>query len=57
MLTTYFKRQITCATYYAGPVGPYLDEFTDWLAQRGYRQETIRNPGTADIRVKIGHSG
>lgn len=43
MLTTYFKRQITCATYYAGPAGPYLDEFTDWLAQRGYRQETIRN--------------
>lgn len=43
MLTTYFKRQTTCATYYAGPAGPYLDEFTDWLAQRGYRQETIRN--------------
>ena len=43
MLTTYFKRQTTCATYYAGPAGSYLDEFTDWLAQRGYRQETIRN--------------
>jgi len=43
MLTAYFKRQTTCATYYSGPAGPYLDEFTDWLAQRGYRQETIRN--------------
>ena len=43
MLTAYFKRQTTCATYYSGPAGPYLVEFTDWLAQRGYRQETIRN--------------
>jgi hypothetical protein len=43
MLTTYFKRQTTCTTYFAGPAGPYLDEFTDWLAERGYRQETIRN--------------
>ena len=43
MLTAYFKRQTTCATYYAGPAGPYLDEFTDWLAQRGYRQETIHD--------------
>jgi site-specific recombinase XerD len=43
MLTTYFKRQTTWATYYAGPAGPYLDGFTDWLAQRGYRQKTIRN--------------
>jgi hypothetical protein len=29
MLTTYFKRQTTRATYYSGPAGPYLDEFTD----------------------------
>jgi hypothetical protein len=34
MLTTYIKHQTTQATYYAGPAGPYLDEFTDWLAQR-----------------------
>jgi site-specific recombinase XerD len=42
MLTTYFKRQTTQATYYSGPAGPYLDEFTNWLEQRGYRHETIR---------------
>ena len=30
MLTTYFKRQTTQATYYSGPAGPYLDEFTNW---------------------------
>lgn len=42
MLTTYFTRQTTQAQYYAGPAGPYLDAFTDWLAQRGYRQESIR---------------
>ncbi|MDH3602063.1 MAG: tyrosine-type recombinase/integrase [Candidatus Tectomicrobia bacterium] len=42
MLTTYFKRQTTQATYYSGPAGPYLDEFTHWLEQRGYLHETIR---------------
>ena len=42
MLTTYLKRQTTRATYYAGPAGPYLDEFTHWLEQRGYLHETIR---------------
>ncbi|MDH3639503.1 MAG: tyrosine-type recombinase/integrase [Gammaproteobacteria bacterium] len=43
MLTTYFKRQTTQATYYAGLTGPYLDSFTEWLEQRGYRPETIRD--------------
>ena len=42
MLTSYFKRQTTQATYYAGPAGPYLDAFTSWLEQRGYRHESIR---------------
>jgi len=42
MLTTYFKRQTTQATYYSGPAGPYLDEFTHWLEQRAYRHESIR---------------
>lgn len=42
MLTTYFKRQTTQATYYTEPAGPYLDDFTDWLTQRGYQHETIR---------------
>ena len=43
MLTTYVKHPTTLATYYAGPAGPYLDEFTHWLAQRGYRPGTIRH--------------
>src|SRR5713101_8987758 len=42
MLTTYFSRPTTQTTYYAGPAGPYLDRFTHWLAQRGYRHESIR---------------
>jgi site-specific recombinase XerD len=42
MLTTYFTRPTTRAQYYASPAGPYLDAFTEWLAQRGYRQESIR---------------
>ncbi len=42
MLTTYFKRQTTRATYYSGPAGPYLDEFTDWLVRCGYQQDSIR---------------
>jgi hypothetical protein len=40
MLTTYFFRQTTRTTYYGGPAGPYLDLFTHWLAQRGYRHES-----------------
>ena len=42
MLTTYFTRPTTRAQYYASPAGPYLDAFTEWLAQCGYRQESIR---------------
>ena len=42
MLTTYLKRQTTRATYYSGPAGSDLDEFTYWLKQRGYLHETIR---------------
>jgi hypothetical protein len=28
MLTTYFTRERTRATYAAGPAGPYLDDFS-----------------------------
>lgn len=53
MLTTYFKRQTTLATYYAGPAGPYLDDFTDWLAQRGYQLENMRRrvQGAAQLGI------
>ena len=43
MLTTYFTRPATRAGYYAGPVGPYLDPFTDWLVKRGYCKDAIRH--------------
>ena len=43
MLTTYFTRPATRAGYYAGPVGPYLDPFTDWLVKRGYCKDVIRH--------------
>jgi hypothetical protein len=37
MLTYYLKEPGTQRQYRCGPVGPYLDEFTRWLEQRGYR--------------------
>ncbi len=43
MLTTYFKHPTTQTAYYSGPAGPYLDGFSDWLAQRGYQHETVRH--------------
>lgn len=42
MLTSYFKSLPTIARYRSGLVGPYLDEFTSWLANRGYRRISIR---------------
>ena len=42
MLTTYFTRNRTRTMYQAEPAGPYLDDFTHWLEQQGYRQDTIR---------------
>ena len=41
MLTNYFTRSATLSTYYAGLAGPYLDDFTDWLAQRGFGGDAI----------------
>jgi integrase/recombinase XerD len=59
MLTTYFSRQSTRATYYAGPAGPYLDRFTHWLAQRGYRHESIRRrlAGAAQFATWVQRTG
>jgi hypothetical protein len=42
MLTTYFTRERTRATYAAGPAGPYLDDFSHWLEKRGFTTRTIR---------------
>ena len=61
MLTTYFKRPTTQSAYYSGPAGPYLDGFSDWLAQRGYQHETVchrlhgaaRLEGDLDYRVEV----
>ncbi|MGI9305648.1 MAG: tyrosine-type recombinase/integrase [Gammaproteobacteria bacterium] len=53
MLTTYFKRQTTLASYYAGPAGPYLDDFTDWLAQRGYQHECIRGRVRGAVQLGV----
>jgi len=51
MLATYFKRQTTRTTYYASSAGPYLDEFTDWLAHCGFREEVIGQylPGVVEF--------
>lgn len=43
MLTNYFTRSATHSTYYAGLAGPYLDDFTGWLAQRGFGSDAIRH--------------
>lgn len=42
MLKTYFKRPPTLAKYYAGPAGPYFDDFIQWLEKQGYQFPTIR---------------
>src|SRR5262245_37017243 len=42
MLKTYFTRNRTRTLYQAEPAGPYLDDFTHWLEQQGYRHDTIR---------------
>ena len=42
MLSTYFKRNTTLSEFYKSPAGLYLDEFTDWLSDRGFHTETIR---------------
>jgi integrase/recombinase XerD len=42
MLTTYFTRERTRTMYAAAPAGPYLDEFSQWLEQRGFTTRTIR---------------
>ena len=43
MLTTYFKLRATVAAYRAGPAGAYLDQFTTWLAKRGYGSDAVRH--------------
>jgi len=42
MLKTYCTRERTCATYAAGPAGPYLDDFIHWLEERGFTTRTVR---------------
>jgi hypothetical protein len=55
MLTTYLKRQTTLATYYTSSAGPYLDEFTDWLAQCGFHDEVICQylPGVSEFAAWV----
>lgn len=43
MLTIYFKRRATVAAYHAGPAGAYFDQFTAWLAKRGYGCDAVRH--------------
>jgi site-specific recombinase XerD len=42
MLTTYFKSSLSLARYRSGPAGPYLDDFSTWLEEQGYRQISVR---------------
>lgn len=42
MLTTYDTRERTRTMYAAAPAGPYLDELSQWLEQRGCTTRTIR---------------
>jgi len=42
MLTMCFKRVTTIERYYSGFAGPYLDEFANWLKDRGYKQKSVR---------------
>ena len=51
MLQTSFTRNRTQTMSQAEPAGPYLDAFTPWLEQQGYRQDTIcrRRRGAAQF--------
>ena len=40
--TEFFAFPSTRRRVYAGPLGPYIDEFTDRLQQRGYSTNSIR---------------
>ena len=42
MLTHYLKKSKTQRRYRGGIAGPYLDEFSRWFEQRGYRRVCIR---------------
>jgi site-specific recombinase XerD len=42
MLTAYLSTSQALEQYRCGPAGPYLDEFIEWLEERGYRTRTIR---------------
>jgi integrase/recombinase XerD len=42
MLTDYFKSPLTLERYRSGLIGPYLDAFTAWLDEHGYRRVSIR---------------
>lgn len=55
MLTNYLNRQTTLTTYYTSSAGPYLDEFTDWLAQRGFHDEVICQylPGVSEFAAWV----
>ncbi len=42
MLKTYFKSERTCEYNYRGTAGPYLDDFVEWLTERGFQHQTVR---------------
>jgi len=42
MLITYFKSALALARYRSGPAGPYLDDFSTWLEDQGYRRIGVR---------------
>jgi integrase/recombinase XerD len=43
MLATYLKKPLTLERYRFGPAGPCLDQFTDWLEERGYQSDRIHH--------------
>jgi hypothetical protein len=42
MLTDYFLASFALARHRSTPFGGYLDGFTEWLAEQGYKDEKIR---------------
>ena len=42
MLIDYFKSPLTLERYRSAAVCPYLDAFTEWLKERGYRRISVR---------------
>ena len=56
MLIGYFKfPSLTLERYRSASVGSYLDAFTAWLDEHGYRRMSVRRHVRGPLSLKRGH--